>query len=61
MPYADNQGVRIHYGVAGEGVPLVLQHGFTQCIEDWHEAGYVEALKSDRRVTRPFRIADDQF
>jgi pimeloyl-ACP methyl ester carboxylesterase len=47
MPYADNQGVRIHYGVAGEGVPLVLQHGFTQCIEDWHEAGYVEALKSD--------------
>ena len=27
MPYAINQGTRIHYEVEGEGPPLVLQHG----------------------------------
>jgi pimeloyl-ACP methyl ester carboxylesterase len=50
MPYANNQGVRIHYRVEGEGPPLVLQHGFTQCIEDWYEAGYIDALKGDFRL-----------
>ena len=29
MPYADNNGVRIHYEVEGNGPPLVLQHGGT--------------------------------
>jgi pimeloyl-ACP methyl ester carboxylesterase len=43
MSYADNRGIRIHYRVEGEGPPLVLQHGFTQSIDDWYEAGYVEA------------------
>jgi len=45
MPYADNQGIRIHYQVEGEGPPLVLQHGFTQSVQDWYLAGYVDALK----------------
>lgn len=46
MPHADNQGVRIHYRVEGEGPPLVLQHGMVQSIEDWYEFGYVEALSA---------------
>src|SRR5215469_9698634 len=50
MSYAANQGIRIHYRVEGEGPPLVLQHGFTQCIDDWYEAGYVDALKRDYRL-----------
>lgn len=50
MPYADNQGVRIHYQVEGDGPPLVLQHGFLQSIEDWHECDYVDALKRDYRL-----------
>ena len=50
MSYADNQGTRIHYCVEGEGPLLVLQHGFTQCIDDWYEAGYVAALKRDYRL-----------
>ena len=50
MPYADNQGVRIHYQVEGAGPPLVLQHGFTQSIEDWYECSYVDALKTDNRL-----------
>ena len=50
MPYADNQGVRIHYEVEGEGPPLVIQHGFTDSIQTWYELGYVNALKSDNQL-----------
>jgi hypothetical protein len=45
MSYAINKGVRIHYEIVGNGPPLILQHGFTQSVKDWHRAGYVEALK----------------
>jgi pimeloyl-ACP methyl ester carboxylesterase len=50
MPYAVNQGVRIHYRTEGDGPPLVLQHGFTDSLETWYEIGYVEALKPDYRL-----------
>src|ERR1700756_1697125 len=46
MPYADNAGIHIHYEVEGTGPALVLHHGFTQCLEDWFERGYVTALGS---------------
>lgn len=47
MPYADSEGVPIHYHVEGMGPALVLQHGFTQCLKDWYECGYVSALKAE--------------
>src|SRR5207237_3323115 len=50
MPYANNQGVRIHYRVEGEGLPLVLQHGYTQSLEHWYQCGYVDALKAHYRL-----------
>jgi pimeloyl-ACP methyl ester carboxylesterase len=50
MPYADNQGIRIHYKVEGDGPPLVLQHGFTQNLERWYQRGYVDALKARFRL-----------
>ena len=50
MPYANNQGVRIHYQVEGEGPPLVLQHGLFWSVEGWSRAGYVDALKSDHQL-----------
>jgi pimeloyl-ACP methyl ester carboxylesterase len=50
MPYANNQDVRIHYKVEGEGLPLVLQHGFTDSLESWYEFGYVDALQSDYQL-----------
>lgn len=50
MPYANNQGVKIHYQVTGEGVPLVLQHGFNTSIMDWYEFGYVEKLQDKCRL-----------
>jgi len=46
MPHVNNQGVRIHYEVEGEGPPLVLQHGGIDCIESWYELGYMDALKA---------------
>ncbi len=50
MPYVDNDGVRIHYYVEGEGMPLVLQHGLTSSVLRWYEFGFVDALKSDYRL-----------
>ena len=50
MPYANNQGIRIHYEVEGEGSPLVLQGGIYLSLEFWQQAGYVEPLKNDYRL-----------
>ena len=50
MPYADSNGVSIHYNVEGDGPPLVLQHGFSGSLHGWHEGGYVEVLKRDYRL-----------
>ena len=50
MPYTDNNGVRIHYHVEGEGTPLVLQHGLTSNISRWYWFGFVGALKTDYKL-----------
>jgi pimeloyl-ACP methyl ester carboxylesterase len=50
MATVDNNGVRIYYEVEGAGVPVVLQHGFTDSLETWREYGYVDALSSDHQV-----------
>lgn len=50
MPYANNQGVRIHYEIEGEGPHLVLIHGFTGSLDDWREFGYTETLKRNHQV-----------
>jgi pimeloyl-ACP methyl ester carboxylesterase len=41
MPFANNQGVRSHYQLEGQGLPLALLHGFSMTSEDWREYGYV--------------------
>ena len=50
MPYANNEGVRIHYEVEGKGPPLVLMHGLTDSLEVFRLFGYVDALKSEYRL-----------
>jgi pimeloyl-ACP methyl ester carboxylesterase len=50
MPYANNQGVHIHYQVVGKGAPLVLLHGLFASWVDWYEAGYVAALKDNYQL-----------
>jgi pimeloyl-ACP methyl ester carboxylesterase len=50
MPFANNNGVRIHYEVEGSGAPLVLHHGTLGCGESWRHFGYTEVLARDRRL-----------
>lgn len=51
MPYANNQGIRIHYRVEGEGPPMILQHGFSSTLETWYDYGYVDALQQNYRLS----------
>ena len=48
--FVENDGVKIHYEVEGEGPPLVLVHWFTGSLEDWRVFGYVDALKDNYRL-----------
>ena len=50
MPYADNQGIRIHYQTEGEGPPLVLHHWSLATLDSWYDYGYVSALKEDYQL-----------
>lgn len=50
MPYATNQGLRIHYRVEGRGPALVLQHGFRWNLEGWSRYGYVDPRRSRHRL-----------
>ncbi|MCE7749037.1 MAG: hypothetical protein GPJ51_11605 [Candidatus Heimdallarchaeota archaeon] len=44
MPIADNDGIRIHYKVEGEGTPLILLYGFMDTLEQWYEQGYYKEV-----------------
>ena len=46
MPFAVNQGVRIHYETVGQGPPLVMQYGQYFPLDIWYEHRYVDALRS---------------
>jgi pimeloyl-ACP methyl ester carboxylesterase len=50
MPYANNQGIRIHYEVEGDGTPLVLLHGISETYETWHVSCWAESLKKKYRL-----------
>ena len=50
MPYAVNDGIRIHYEIEGEGPPLVTCHGLFGSLEQWRVWGYVEALKDNYQL-----------
>ena len=45
MPFADKQGVGIHYRVEGKGPSLLLVHGFFGSLQRWYAEGYVDVLK----------------
>lgn len=51
MPVARSEGLRINYEVWGAGRPVVLAHGWGADIRrNWADAGWVDALATDRRV-----------
>ena len=52
MPYAENDGEKIHYEVEGEGPPLVLHHGFSGFLEQWKDLGGCRCLEG-RLQTHP--------
>jgi pimeloyl-ACP methyl ester carboxylesterase len=43
-------GVRVYYGTAGEGRPLLLLTGAFGTMEAWAENGWVDALAPERRL-----------
>jgi len=46
-----SDGMRIHYMEAGEGVPVVLLHGYTSCCDaGWFANGVAKELARDHRV-----------
>jgi len=47
MPFATNDGVRIHYVVEGSGPPLVLQHWSLTSLDGWYDHKVIEALAED--------------
>ena len=47
MPYADNNGVKIHHEEEGKGPPLVLQHALASDLNAWRQYGYTDALRED--------------
>jgi len=53
VPQVINDGVRLHYRVEGEGPALILQHGFSDSCESWHDLGYIDALKTKYRLILP--------
>lgn len=54
MPFIiSNKGIRIHYETAGDGPPLVLQHGFTGTGKDWQTFGFVDGLSDHFRLIMP--------
>jgi pimeloyl-ACP methyl ester carboxylesterase len=50
MPYVNNDGIRIHYEIEGDGPALLLHAGFTLDMTAWYEWGYVDALKNDYQL-----------
>jgi pimeloyl-ACP methyl ester carboxylesterase len=50
MPFANNNGVKIHYEVEGQGPPLILQHGLMGSLERWRIYRYAQELKKDYRL-----------
>lgn len=50
MPYADNQGVHIHYEIEGHGPPLVMMHGFSRSLKGWYDHGYVQGLSPNYQL-----------
>ncbi len=50
MPFVENNVIKIHYQVVGDGMPLILQHGNTSSLEAWKYAGYIERLAEHFKV-----------
>ena len=53
MPYVDNQGIKIHYVVEGQGPPIVMIHASMGSYREWYGPDYIDALKNDYTLILP--------
>ncbi len=51
MPYFDNDGVKIHYEIEGQGPDLLMIHGFASNIDNnWKQTNWIRTLKDENRL-----------
>lgn len=50
MPYVNNDGIKIHYKIDGDGQPLMLVHGFAGSLENWYDYGYAQVLRKNYKL-----------
>lgn len=48
MPFVDNKGIKIHYKTIGQGIPLVMQHGFMSDHTEF--VGYLDEFKDEFKL-----------
>ena len=53
MPFVNNKGIKIHYVLEGEGVPIILIHGGFGSHQEWHIADVINSLKDDYQLILP--------
>jgi pimeloyl-ACP methyl ester carboxylesterase len=51
MPFANNQGVQIHYDVRGSGPPIIFNHGFPRDRTSWY--AYADLLQDSYTCIMP--------
>jgi pimeloyl-ACP methyl ester carboxylesterase len=50
LPFATNEGTRIHYEIIGDGLPIVLHTGAAGDSTMWKNGGYVDGLNGYKRI-----------
>jgi pimeloyl-ACP methyl ester carboxylesterase len=51
MPFFENEGVKIHYEIEGNGPDLIMIHGFAANIEiNWRLTNWIKTLKDSNRL-----------
>ena len=50
MPFANNNGIKIHYHTKGQGPHIILMHGFMGDIGSWEKLGYPDTLAPNHTV-----------
>ena len=45
-----NQNTRLYYEIVGQVTLMIMLNGFGNCVEDWYELGYADALKDNYRL-----------
>lgn len=53
MPFVDNQGIKIHYEVRGQGDPLLLVHGAFVNWKWWLDTDFAPSLEDSYRLIMP--------